>query len=75
MDAFQLSTAEYARLDHFLSTTLAITHGSPLHTTNPNKYGPKHQPSSLDIWNIWEADLHPPSIIVQKAKFKLTTTP
>jgi hypothetical protein len=71
MEAFQLSTTEYARLDHFLSTTLAITHGSPLHTTNSNKYGPKHQPSSLDIWNIWEADLHPPSIIVQKAKFKL----
>jgi hypothetical protein len=71
MEAFQLSTAEYARLDHFLSTTLAITHGSPMHTTNSNKYGPKHQPSSLDIWNIWESDLHPPSITVQKAKFKL----
>jgi hypothetical protein len=73
MEAFMLSVSEYARLDHFLSTTLAITHGSPLHPPNPNniRHGPKHQPSSLDIWNIWEAGLFPPSIIVQKAKFKL----
>jgi hypothetical protein len=71
MEAQNLSKEEYNRLNHFISKALVITHNAPVFQLQHNNIIEKPKPSPVDIWNMFEADILPPSILIERSKFKL----
>jgi hypothetical protein len=71
MEAYNLSSDENTSLNHFISKTLVTTHNAPMFYRHIHGKTEKAKPSALDIWNIYEAELYPPSILIERAKFKL----
>ncbi len=57
MESFYLSATQYDTLDKFAADALKVM--------------PTDKESSIPIWNLFEADMVPPSVLIKIAKLKL----